>query len=465
MAFHHRHIIQKLTLEVDVEVAVGHVDANHWLTGLRSWLEMEFLPRLEALLDEMFPAQSAVLRLEKLALDIGTLGHDFFEKPSSIPLDALLSKAFEGKTQPFASALPPGESLQQALFHFLQFGRLPWWADVAKPFEEWEEEWMELVENQRIKWVELRELLFADSARRRLVGNFSKKFKLAVMEAYLFSEGKKSHSPSTETGFEKKETDCEDNYWLNWLESAIKRGTPHFNEKNGALEANFTIPKNSIGIAEEMPQGEREIELDKREIELGKSEIELTNEAFQWGELGEVGSANSDSKPASINADPIYLKNAGLVLVYPFIEMFFENMGISKNGQLEQPEKAVQLLHQLSVGRTGVEYEMPLNKLLCGIHPDEFVATDYQLIDAEKMECEHLLKAVIGHWSALGDASLEGLQGTFLCRDGKLSLREDGNWLLQVEQRGFDVLLEQLPWAISIIKLPWMPSLLFVEWT
>lgn len=458
MTLQHRHIIQKLTLEVDVEVAVGHVDANHWLTRLRSWLDMEFLPRLEALLDEMLPSQTAVLRLEKLALDFGNIGHDFFEKPSSIPLDALLSKAFEGKIQLMNTALPPEESLQQALFHFLQFGRLPWWADVAKSFEEWEEDWVELVENQWIKWDELSGLLFADSARRRLVGNFSKRFKLVVMEAYLFSEGKKSHSPSTETGFEKKETDWEDNNWLNWLESVIQRDTPNFNEKNSALEANFTNPENSIGIVKEMPQGERE-------IELGKSEIELTNEAFQWGELGEFGKPNTDSKPASINADPIYLKNAGLVLLHPFIEMFFENMGISKNGQLEQPEKAVQWLHQLSVGRTGVEYEMPLNKLLCGIHPDEFVATDYQLIDAEKIECEHLLKAVIGHWSALGDASLEGLQGTFLCRDGKLSLREDGNWLLQVEQRGFDVLLEQLPWAISIIKLPWMSSLLFVEWT
>jgi hypothetical protein len=51
-----------------------------------------------------------------------------------------------------------------------------------------------------------------------------------------------------------------------------------------------------------------------------------------------------------------------------------------------------------------------------------------------------------------------------LLRPGKLIRKEDGDWLLQVESRTFDVLLEHLPWGISMIKLPWMKKMLWVEW-
>jgi hypothetical protein len=50
-----------------------------------------------------------------------------------------------------------------------------------------------------------------------------------------------------------------------------------------------------------------------------------------------------------------------------------------------------------------------------------------------------------------------------LQRAGKLSRVDDG-WLLQIEQKGVDVLLSYLPWGIGLIKLPWMTELLYVEW-
>jgi hypothetical protein len=48
-------------------------------------------------------------------------------------------------------------------------------------------------------------------------------------------------------------------------------------------------------------------------------------------------------------------------------------------------------------------------------------------------------------------------------RNGKLSVVDDG-WLMQVEQKAIDVLLNHLPWGIGIIKLPWMNEILYVEW-
>ena len=41
---------------------------------------------------------------------------------------------------------------------------------------------------------------------------------------------------------------------------------------------------------------------------------------------------------------------------------------------------------------------------------------------------------------------------------------QDGHWLLQVERATHDVLLDRVPWGLSIVRLPWMPRLLQVQW-
>ena len=37
-------------------------------------------------------------------------------------------------------------------------------------------------------------------------------------------------------------------------------------------------------------------------------------------------------------------------------------------------------------------------------------------------------------------------------------------WHLKVDQRGYDVILQTLPWSYGMIKLPWMLKPLIVEW-
>jgi hypothetical protein len=83
---------------------------------------------------------------------------------------------------------------------------------------------------------------------------------------------------------------------------------------------------------------------------------------------------------------------------------------------------------------------------------------------AEEEEAIALLEAVIRHWDAVGDTSVGGLRGTFLVRPGKLFQRGNGDDVLQVESRSFDILLDRLPWGIGMIQLPWMEKILWVEW-
>ena len=58
---------------------------------------------------------------------------------------------------------------------------------------------------------------------------------------------------------------------------------------------------------------------------------------------------------------------------------------------------------------------------------------------------------------------LVALRQEFLQRPGLLSARP-GAWVLQVERRPGDEVLDGLPWGWSWIRLPWMDDLLQVVW-
>lgn len=161
----------------------------------------------------------------------------------------------------------------------------------------------------------------------------------------------------------------------------------------------------------------------------------------------------------------LFLQNAGLVLLHPFLPRLFQALGIADQDRLLDPERALGLLHYLATGQCLTpEYELALPKILCGLPLPAPVATNPALSAPEKEEAVALLEAVIGHWEALRNSSPDELRGVFLLRPGKLSRRDDGDWLLQVESQACDILLDKLPWGYSAIKLPWMERMLWVEW-
>ncbi len=161
----------------------------------------------------------------------------------------------------------------------------------------------------------------------------------------------------------------------------------------------------------------------------------------------------------------IYIQNAGLVIVAPFLPMLFKNLGIWVDGRWQNSEQAVCLIHYLASGNASMEeFELVLPKLLCGLDPEEVIDTTGFLPDEKWVhEANELLKSVIEYWSILKDTSVEGLRGSFLTREGRLQKKE-ADWQLIVEQKPFDMLLQQLPWNISMIQLPWMEGVLYTDW-
>jgi hypothetical protein len=167
-----------------------------------------------------------------------------------------------------------------------------------------------------------------------------------------------------------------------------------------------------------------------------------------------------DEEPGGLLVD-----NAGVVLLHPFLPRLFDGLGVAKGDELVDPGRALCLLHHLATGElTAPEHQLTLAKVLCGVTLDEPAEADVGLTDAETAEAIAVLDAAIGHWGALGGSAPDALRGEFLMRPGMLAVDDNGEWLLRVEARTVDVLLDQLPWGVSLVKLPWMDRLLRVEW-
>lgn len=159
------------------------------------------------------------------------------------------------------------------------------------------------------------------------------------------------------------------------------------------------------------------------------------------------------------------MDNAGLVILHPFLPRFFTALGVADGDELFDPSRALCLLHHLATGElTAPEHQLTLAKVLCDVPLDEPVEADVALTAAEAAEANTLLGAAIRHWASLRGSAPDGLRGEFLSRPGMLTADLDGGWLLQVESRTSDILLDQLPWGISMVQLPWMSRLLRVEW-
>lgn len=159
----------------------------------------------------------------------------------------------------------------------------------------------------------------------------------------------------------------------------------------------------------------------------------------------------------------IYINNAGLVILAPFLNTFFKKLELVEEGKITNPAKAITLLNYLSTGSLAFdEFDIVLNKVLCGEALETFFEP-VKITGKEKQEADDLLAAVIEHWSVLKNTSPDGLRGNFLQREGRLMF-EDDKWNLKVQEQSFDMLLAHLPWGISVVKLPCMPHILHVEW-
>jgi hypothetical protein len=165
--------------------------------------------------------------------------------------------------------------------------------------------------------------------------------------------------------------------------------------------------------------------------------------------------------------DSLYIHNAGLVIMAPFFNRYFNMLGMLEGQAFKDEETAIRgvlLLEYLASGRTEVaEHELVFNKVLCGLPISTPVPGKIELTDHEVEISSQMQNAVLQNWEKMSTSTVENLQGSFILRNGLL-LEQEEHWSLQVESAGFDVLLNFLPWTISIVSLPWVDKRLEVDW-
>jgi hypothetical protein len=178
----------------------------------------------------------------------------------------------------------------------------------------------------------------------------------------------------------------------------------------------------------------------------------------------------TEKKPFETKKDStkeIYITNAGLVLAAPCLPPLFKTFGLLEDNQFKNTdaqERAVHLLQYMADKSTSTpEFLLNLNKILCGIGLEIPVALEIEMTQHEKATIEQIIKDMIQHWKAIGNTSVEGFRESFFQRGGILRYKND-SWELQVEEKAFDILLDQIPWSFSTLKYQWMEHPLYVKW-
>ena len=168
------------------------------------------------------------------------------------------------------------------------------------------------------------------------------------------------------------------------------------------------------------------------------------------------------------NQDAILIKNAGLIILWPFFYRLFDKCGFiidKKFKDDESAQKSILMMQYLVTGSTEFkEHELVLNKILCGVPKNSFVDIELEIDSVHLELCESLLSGVLKNWEKLSNSSIETLRTTFLIREGILSQNEELDFNLNVIKGPFDMLIETIPWNISIIQTTFMKNRLIVDW-
>ena len=169
------------------------------------------------------------------------------------------------------------------------------------------------------------------------------------------------------------------------------------------------------------------------------------------------------------DSEALYVDNAGLVLFWPFLKRFLEHLHLLDEGQFKSraaAHRATLFLQYLADGTTETaEHMLALNKVLCGLpllEPFEG-ETLLNLTEEEQATCEEFINMITGRVPRMEKLSVAAFRRAWLQREGVLSMREN-RWMLQVQKKTHDIILDKLPWSIGVVRLPWMDALMVVDW-
>ena len=471
-----QHIIKKQIIDLTLNQKMDAFAIQH-LVSERYWEEI--VPNLQKVFDGI-STEEEILHLDKLEIDLGTVNardiekgrwKDEVYKSITEQLSALVAGASENQVSKQSVTL----SIAEQWIFYMEHGYLPW--NILQTSEEWYKNVLEAFAGNSFAIDKLRSLINTNSIGiTRIVSQHSREFLKALMET--LTAGKQEKLPKLLDEMSQVIL------FLNQLEESDQFAKRKWVQKLWLQAFRFSVSGNEkfnsekliVHLLNENIQGS---ELLKDLPGKFLSANRLTASILKQIKNGKVKlEKNAQSKEAPLMTETlfknesnleegIYVLHAGVVLLHPFLNIFFKGLGLVKENVFVNEsahQKALFLLHYMATGlRTANEHELVIEKILCAWPLEKPVGLSVPIKAGDLKEADNLLTEVIQQWKILKKTSFAGLREGFLQRGGKLYTRND-SLRLQVEATAIDVLLDELPWNLALIKLPWMNDILRVEW-
>lgn len=417
----------------------------------------EGLVAMEKVFDELVPA-GKTLRLNKLEVDLGRISlTGTSDKWQATIADAFrealqkqISEEYEQRSEGIFET--PEMAAERSWIFFLEYGTLPWWAPKTE-LADWEFAVLTFISAQHpARWSHL--LTFLKQQRQafeRLLNQNSAAFQWALLQILckphceISAASKRAISTLIDSRIGVR--DFLGQIWAALLTGSAKQLFEHIDAIVQKVAHLTDAPMLTDILVKTLHES------NPIKPVSGNTLISIP------------GRSEKSAPPAD---EPLYFKNAGLVIMAPFLPAFFENLGYIRQRTFVDTgsqNRAVLALHYLATGVAGaMEYDLTFEKFLCSVPAWQPLNADLTLTEYEIEEADELLRTVVSHWSGLGTCGPANFRHMFLSRAGKLSTRAE-EWVLHVEKSTFDILFRSLPWGISLIRLPWMNQFLNVEWS
>lgn len=172
----------------------------------------------------------------------------------------------------------------------------------------------------------------------------------------------------------------------------------------------------------------------------------------------------------AVQPEYIEVPNAGLCLLAIWFSRLFGMLGLLTEDKKDLKDtkariRAIFILQRLVTDepREYKEQELAFNRILTGCPFYVPLPKTLKLTVNEMQSIESMIVGVKDNWDKLRNTSVKGFQRSFIERPGRLEQREE-KWVLYVEGRSYDILLDSLPWSYRLIRLPWLKKRINVVW-
>ena len=445
-----KNIIKKVEIGVNTP---SYENGLQLKDGLDAFFKEKIFPEMDAYFNSIQGNDSKIIKIENISLEINIKEKDLFNDLKTLIINELkykIKQIEQSKTNSEKIEIVTSEQNDAtAFFYFLERGSFPWWFSETSDF--WEKFIQKIHFGKDISET-LKTKLFNTEIRKRLIFQFNDKQLFTMVSSFVKQKRKPDFKIDIPLNHRFQFWECLIHYSLfknkkEIIEKLQKIPFKEIAKMMNIANENFgiTIPlkKTDFKKMEESTKNPKEMEHSEK-----PNEMELAEDTFKNGTI------------------ETFIKNAGLILLHPFLKMFFEKLDLLSEKKIkpEKIDETIHLLHYLATGKEQpYENELVFEKFLCNVPLQQPINRNIELTKDQKIACEVLLQAVLGHWESLKSKSTGLLQNEFLQREGKLILSKEKQTLI-IERKAQDLLLDKLPWNIHLVKIPWKEKIIFVEW-